>query len=194
VRAEWVWAIVLIAAAAWLLLRPIRPSSPPALSAEEARAFNAEIPIVPNSLQAAHAFHFRGTTAAREQATRCLATAALYEAGADETGQKAVIQVVLNRVRSPRFPKTICGVVYQGSTLPTGCQFSFACDGSATRRPQREGWSEARNSARLALSGHVFRPVGQATHYHADYVVPDWMHSFDKIAQIHAHIFYRDRQ
>jgi len=182
----------LVAIGAWLLLSPIlRPSTSPDDPAAEARAFNARIPFVADRLQPAPAFRFRGTIAAREQATRCLATAALYEAGPDESGQKAVIQVILNRLRSPHFPKTVCGVVYQGSSLPTGCQFSFACDGSALRRPQREGWAGARKAARLALAGYVFRPVGRATHYHADYVVPAWMHSLDKIAQVHAHIFYR---
>jgi len=185
-------AILLVAIGAWLLLRlPVPAPAPKALSAEEARAFNAAVPFVVGRVQPAPSFHFHGTLAAREQATRCLATAALYEAGADSSGQRAVIQVILNRVRSPQFPKTICGVVYQGSALPTGCQFSFTCDGSAARRPQREGWVQARRAAQLALAGSVFRPVGRATHYHADYVVPDWMHALDKIAQIHAHIFYR---
>lgn len=159
----------------------------------QARAVNAAIPFVPGKIVPARPFHFHGTPAARLQATQCLATAAIYEAGADERGQRAVIQIILNRVRDPAFPKTICGVVYQGASLKTGCQFSFTCDGSVLRRPEHSGWIAARGIASHALSGTVFRPVGTATHYHADWVVPFWIGSLDKIAQIHSHIFYRKR-
>jgi spore germination cell wall hydrolase CwlJ-like protein len=161
------------------------------LTMAEARAINAAIPFVSGKLAPAKPFVFHGTPASREQATRCLATAALYEAGEDRRGQKAVIQVVLNRVRHPAFPKTVCGVVYQGSTLRTGCQFSFTCDGSMQRRPQQAGWAEARGAAKRALGGYVFTPIGTATHYHADWIVPYWSSSLDKIAKVHTHIFYR---
>ena len=112
----------------------------------------------------------------------------------DEPGQKAVMQVVLNRLSRPGYPKTVCGVVYQGASRITGCQFSFSCDGSQSRRPERAGWSTAQTAARRALSGRVFATVGSATHYHADWIVPHWIHSLDKIAQVHSHIFYRPRQ
>lgn len=161
---------------------------------EQARAENAAIPMAGGPLVPAKPFHFHGTPAAREQATQCLATAALYEAGDDERGQKAVMQVVLNRVRLAGFPKTVCGVVYQGAERPTGCQFSFTCDGSETRRPEHAGWAAARQAAQRALSGFVFRPVGTATHYHADWIVPYWIGSLDKIAKVETHIFYRPRR
>jgi len=161
------------------------------LTMEQARAANAAIPFVRGPLVPARPFRFHGTPATREQAVQCLATAALYEAGDDGPGQEAVIQVILNRVRLPAFPKTICGVVYQGSGLTTGCQFSFTCDGSFKRRPEHRGWGAARVAAKRALSGYVFAPVGTATHYHADWVVPAWISSLDKVAQVHSHIFYR---
>jgi spore germination cell wall hydrolase CwlJ-like protein len=101
------------------------------------------------------------------------------------------MQVVLNRARRPGYPKTVCGVVYQGAALPTGCQFSFACDGSVLRRPERAGWILARARAARALSGAVYARVGGATHYHGDYVVPYWIGSLDKLAAIGPHIFYR---
>jgi spore germination cell wall hydrolase CwlJ-like protein len=101
------------------------------------------------------------------------------------------MQVVLKRIRSRSFPKTICGVVYEGAYRPTGCQFSFACDGSLERRPEQDGCAAARRNARRALAGRVFAAVGRATHYRADWVVPYWIGSLDKIAQIHSHIFYR---
>jgi hypothetical protein len=99
--------------------------------------------------------------------------------------------VVLNRVRHPAFPASVCGVVYEGSTRATGCQFTFTCDGSLNRRPDAEGWKRAYAVASAALSGAVFAPVGWATHYHADYVVPYWASTLAKNAVVGAHIFYR---
>jgi spore germination cell wall hydrolase CwlJ-like protein len=188
-------ALLVCVIAIWLVARDnwlkIAPSIPLRLTMEQAKAFNASVPFVGGRLVAARPFHFRGTPAAYEQAIQCLATAALYEAGDDLRGQKAVIQVVLNRIALPQYPKTVCGVVYQGAERPTGCQFSFTCDGSITRRPEHIGWLAARTGARRALTGYVFRPVGTATHYHTDWIVPYWMPTLDKIAQIHDHIFYR---
>ena len=128
----------------------------------------------------------------RSQALECLASAVYYEAGNEgPDGERAVAQVVLNRVRHPAFPASVCAVVYQGSTRPTGCQFTFTCDGSLTRRPDAEGWKLAYRVAQAALSGAVYAPVGLATHYHADYVVPYWASSLAKNAIVGAHIFYR---
>lgn len=164
------------------------PSKP--ITMAQARASNAAVPVDARRRTRAAPFYFNGGVAARAQATDCLATAALYEAGADERGQKAVIQVILNRVRAPGFPGTICGVVYQGYARATGCQFSFACDGSFGRRPVHLGWAAARRSARGALSGRVFAAVGGATHYHADWMVPYWRDSLTKIARVGSHLFY----
>jgi hypothetical protein len=120
-------------------------------------------------------------------------TAAIYYEAAYETtdGQRAVAQVVLNRMRHPAFPKTVCGVVFQGSTRATGCQFTFTCDGALARQPTDEGWARARKVAEAALNGHVMRKVGNATHYHAAYVAPYWSPSLVKVGTIGAHIFYR---
>jgi spore germination cell wall hydrolase CwlJ-like protein len=180
---------------AWLASRsPVaHRRARPALTMAQARAVNARIPFAAGPLTAAAAYHFRGTPAAREQAIQCLATAALYEAGADPINRKAVIQVVLNRARLEQYPATICGVVYQGSALPTGCQFSFACDGSQQRRPEHAGWTAARGEAARALAGYVDPEVGRATHYHTDWTVPYWVGSLDKIAQVRSHIFYKPK-
>jgi hypothetical protein len=121
----------------------------------------------------------------------CLTQAVYYEAASEpDPGQRAVAQVVLNRVRHPGFPHSICGVVYQGSELPTGCQFTFTCDGSLLRQPSAAGWARARKVALAALSGWVEAPVGLSTHYHATYVVPYWASSLDKVKLIGNHIFY----
>ncbi|MCA1662278.1 MAG: cell wall hydrolase [Novosphingobium sp.] len=125
-------------------------------------------------------------------ALTCLSQAVYYEAAYEPlVGRRAVAQVVLNRMRHPAYPKSVCGVVYQGWERTTGCQFSFTCDGSLLRRPSAAAWKVAQDVARAALSGHVAAEVGSATHYHADYVLPKWAFNLAKIEQIGAHIFYR---
>ena len=99
--------------------------------------------------------------------------------------------MVLNRVRHPAFPNSVCGVVYEGSTRATGCQFTFTCDGSMARAPMASLWNRARKVAEAALNGYVHAPAGYATHYHANYVVPYWASSLTKTAVGGAHIFYR---
>jgi spore germination cell wall hydrolase CwlJ-like protein len=163
------------------------------LTMAQARASNAAVPFAADRRAVASPFVFHGGVAARAQAIDCLATAAIYEAGDEPRGQAAVIQVILNRARQPGFPRTVCGVVYQGATRTTGCQFSFTCDGSAARRPEHAGWTAARRIARRALRGRVFAPVGTATNYHADWMVPYWRGSLDKVAQVNTHIFYARR-
>jgi hypothetical protein len=172
------------------------PAPPPLLirnlAPAQALQVNAEIPVASGPNPAARPFPFKGNSAARGQALECLASAAYYEAGnQDADGERAVAQVVLNRVRHPAFPASVCAVVYQGSTRPTGCQFTFTCDGSLTRRPDAEGWKRALDVARAALAGFVYAPVGLATHYHADYVVPYWASTLAKNAIVGPHIFYR---
>lgn len=167
-----------------------RPKRPKRLTMAEARASNAAVPIVASARVSAAPYRFRGGPAERAQAVDCLATAALYEVGDDARGQRAVIQVILNRSRASGFPRTICGVVYQGYDRTTGCQFSFTCDGSIQRRTKHDGWSAARRVARSALAGRVYTGVGRATHYHADWMVPYWRDTMTKVAKVDTHLFY----
>src|SRR4051794_40434877 len=175
----------------------VAPPAPPPLvlqqvSPDQAVKINAEIPVAAGPNPIAAPFRFKGSAADRAQALNCLASAVYYEAGnQDENGERAVAQVVLNRVRHPAFPGSVCGVVYQGSTRPTGCQFTFTCDGSLSRQPDAEGWRRAIRIAQDALSGGVYTPIGWATHYHADYVVPYWASTMAKNAVVGAHLFYR---
>lgn len=128
----------------------------------------------------------------RERALSCLTAAIYYEAATEpDAGQKAVAQVILNRLAHPAFPKTVCGVVYQGSEKATGCQFTFSCDGSMARHPMALFWNRAELVAREALNGYVYAPVGLATHYHTFQVHPYWADSLNFISQIGAHRFYR---
>jgi hypothetical protein len=177
-------------------VKPSAPVPPPLLirqlPPDQALQVNQQIPLSSGPNPAALPFQFKGNPVARKRALECLASAVYYEAGSqDDDGERAVAQVVLNRVRHPAFPATVCGVVYEGSTRPTGCQFTFTCDGSLYRQPDLAGWRRAYNIAQQALGGAVYTPVGYATHYHANYVVPVWAQTLSKNAVVGAHIFYR---
>jgi spore germination cell wall hydrolase CwlJ-like protein len=168
------------------LVRPLAPED--AIKQNEARPFDAA-PDTP-----AQKFLLQADQDSRGRAVECLAQAVYYEAASEGAeGQRAVAQVVLNRMHHPGFPSSVCGVVYQGSELPTGCQFTFTCDGSLLRTPVPALWAQARRIAAEALDGRVDAAVGHATHYHADYVLPYWADSLLKQVQIGHHIFYRLR-
>jgi spore germination cell wall hydrolase CwlJ-like protein len=141
---------------------------------------------------AARPFYAAGSELDRARAEQCLAMAIYYEAATEpDGGQRAVAQVVLNRVAHPAYPNTVCGVVFQGSERSTGCQFTFTCDGSHARRPAAFWWDRARRVARAALAGAVYAPVGLATNYHTMQVHPAWSDSLIPVATIGAHRFFR---
>ena len=128
----------------------------------------------------------------RERALDCLSKAVYYEAAREpREGQEAVAQVVLNRLRHPAYPKSVCGVVFQGSARLTGCQFTFTCDGSLRWAPEPALWRRAKAVAERALDGFVDKQVGSATHYHANYVAPYWAPTLVKMTKVGQHIFYR---
>jgi len=166
------------------LLKPLTP--------DEAAKANEERPFVSRPDTPAARFVLHTDPADRERALNCLTQAVYYEAaGEGADGGRAVAQVVLNRMRHPGYPASVCGVVYQGAERPSGCQFTFTCDGSLLRQPVAALWTRSRKIAEQALAGSVFAAVGHATHYHADYVLPYWADSLDKTVQIGRHIFYR---
>jgi len=141
---------------------------------------------------AAQAIRQAGTALDRTRALTCLTAAIYYEAASEpDAGQRAVAQVILNRMAHPAYPKSVCGVVYQGSERATGCQFTFTCDGALARTPVRLFWERAEAVARAALAGYVYTPVGLATHYHTFAVHPYWADSLHFLGQIGAHRFYR---
>ncbi len=123
----------------------------------------------------------------------CLANGVYFEARGEPTkGQQAVAQVILNRVRNPAYPKTVCGVVYQNKFKRNACQFSFACDGIRDKVNSRKHWKDAVKVANDAIDGRFWlRSVGSASHYHADYVWPKWRRKMRKMTKIGRHIFYR---
>lgn len=143
---------------------------------------------------AARGFRSVGGGVDKARALQCLTMAVYYEAASEAvTGQRAVAQVVLNRVAHPSYPGSVCGVVFQGSERRTGCQFSFSCDGSLGRRPSRFSWVRAQGVAQRALRGEVYGSVGLATHYHTTAIYPYWAPSLNFIGTIGAHRFYRWR-
>jgi len=168
------------------------PATTPILAPDTAMTRNQAIPFYTGPVASARPFHpITVDRQAALTALRCLTQAVYFEAAYEPiAGRRAVAQVVINRARHPAFPKSICGVVYQGVNRPV-CQFSFTCDGSLSRRPDPAKWREAEDVARAALAGYVERSVGHATHYHANYVSPYWAPKLVKIAQLGAHIFYR---
>ncbi|RFC68894.1 MULTISPECIES: cell wall hydrolase [Mesorhizobium] len=125
----------------------------------------------------------------------CLANAVYFEArGESLRGQAAVAQVVLNRVRNPAYPKTICGVVYQNRNWRNACQFSFACDGRKDVVTSPGVYRKAQDVALAVTAGKIFIPeVGSSTHYYAQYVSPGWARYMKKMTKIGLHIFYRTK-
>ncbi|MCJ2183406.1 cell wall hydrolase [Novosphingobium sp. 1949] len=170
----------------------------PTIGAGIAGRNGADAPgILPDPGPAAHPLHildvpFISSPLDRSRALQCLTSAIYYEAASEpDAGQRAVAQVVLNRVAHPAYPATVCGVVFEGSDKPTSCQFSFTCDGSMARKPSPYFWDRAEAVARAALSGAVYAPVGLATHYHTLQVHPYWAPSLHPQITIGAHEFYR---
>jgi spore germination cell wall hydrolase CwlJ-like protein len=134
----------------------------------------------------------RPTAKTRRRADlECLTEAVYYEArGESPRGQAAVAQVVMNRVRHPAFPKSVCAVVFQGAGR-RGCQFSFACDGSMRRGREAVAWNRARKVATRALAGAALADIGSATHFHTTGVSPAWGPQMLRVAMVGTHVFYK---
>lgn len=162
------------------------------MEGDSAQDRNALIPLSGGKLQALSGFSARGgAEGSYGTALKCMTQAVYYEAANEPVqGKRAVAQVVLNRMRHPAYPSSVCGVVYDGANKRV-CQFSFTCDGSLLRGPMARQWKESLAVAKAALTGTTEPTVGTATHYHADYVLPRWAYSLGKIDKIGAHIFYR---
>ena len=124
--------------------------------------------------------------------TQCLAEAMYYESRSETaSGQKAVAEVILNRVDSKHFPNTICGVVYQGAERTTGCQFSFTCDGSNAILPRGKSWAQSQRVAKHMNIGASADQTRNATHYHTTNISPAWAPHLRQTRTIDTHVFYR---
>jgi spore germination cell wall hydrolase CwlJ-like protein len=132
----------------------------------------------------------------RAKAEKCLADAIYFEArGEVRKGQEAVAQVVMNRVFSGYYPHDVCGVVYQNAHRHLACQFTFACEGKdLSRIDEPDMWEQAKSIAKDTLDGKIWLPeVGHATHYHAYWVHPSWVHEMTRLFKLGVHTFYRPR-
>jgi len=179
---------------------PANPATPVALAAAVApthvaaalpTALGAGLrPAV--SLTPARPFSLPGGAQNSARDVDCLTAAVYYEArGETAAGQAAVAQVVLNRVRHPAFPKTVCGVVYQGVHTGNGCQFSFACNGAVDRPHEAAAWRRSQEVAMHALAGGVMTAVGDATHFHSTSVGSGVGRGMVRVAQIGLQVFYK---
>jgi len=122
----------------------------------------------------------------------CLALTIYFEArGESFQSQVAVGHVVINRVKSPDFPNTICEVTTEGGEYRHRCQFSWYCDGKSDKTPDQTAWEQALVIAQGVHTGNLDDFVEGATHYHATYVLPEWADSKTPVVQIGDHMFYR---
>lgn len=158
----------------------------------DAQSRNARIAIAPGLQRDLSAYSpFAKDTPQYSTALKCMTQAIYYEAANEpRKGKHAVAQVVMNRMRHPAYPNSVCGVVYQGVNDRV-CQFSFTCDGALLREPLQRQWRESLAVAKEAMAGKQLAEVGTATHYHANYVVPKWAYTLAKLDVIGTHIFYR---
>ena len=124
----------------------------------------------------------------------CLTEALYFEArGESVEGQFAVAEVVLNRVDSPNYPDNICDVVNEGTGRRNACQFSYTCDGIPDVVTEPEVHRRLGQIARIMMDGGSRNLTAGATHYHADWVNPDWASAYPQTAQIGVHLFYRQQ-
>ncbi|WP_299790330.1 cell wall hydrolase [uncultured Marivita sp.] len=123
----------------------------------------------------------------------CLAEALYFEArGETIKGQFAVAEVIMNRVKSARFPNSICGVINQGTGKKYQCQFTYTCDGIPERISEPRAWERVGKVARAILDGRAPMNLTEgATHYHTNAVRPRWSRTYTKTASIGVHLFYR---
>lgn len=149
-----------------------------------------DLEMVDKDTQRATQLVSHARTANRE--VQCLAEAVYYESRSEtKDGQKAVAEVVLNRVKHKAFPNTICGVVYEGAERTTGCQFSFTCDGSTADLPKGKAWKRAQDIAAHMIMGISPNTTRYATHYHTTDVNPAWAKTLRQTRKYDTHVFYR---
>jgi len=161
------------------------PAQPAPVAAPAQPATEAEAPAAPAASarpEAPVAPRAERTASVGDRELECMTRVILYEAGSEpRAGQVAVAQVVLNRMRSGRFPRTICGVIHQRG------QFSAI---RSFNPPRNARWNRAMALARDVIDGHA-PVVGNALYFHAARVRPAFASTRARVARIGNHIFYR---
>ena len=127
-----------------------------------------------------------------DESLTCLSEALYFEArGETVKGQFAVAEVILNRVKSARFPSSVCRVIRQGTGRKFQCQFTYTCDGHKEVIAEPKAYERVRKVARAILDGKVAPLTNGATHYHTTAVNPRWSRVYTRTAKIGVHLFYR---
>jgi N-acetylmuramoyl-L-alanine amidase len=178
----WVLLLLFLAACAQPKSIPTAPATP---TADAEVADNQQLAAIPpEPLMPA----YDATPAERQ----CLALAVYFESRAESIeGQQAVAAVVLNRVRSGKFPDNICAVVHEGNGERHRCQFSWYCDGRSDKPRDGGAWDQAVAVADSVIGGEVKDPTAGALYFHSTGVKPKWRKKLTKTAAIDNHIFYR---
>lgn len=181
-QGAWVLLLLVLAACAQPKSIPSAPDTPAVTASVPDNPQLAAIP--PEPLMPA----YEATPAER----KCLALAVYFESRAESIeGQQAVAAVVLNRVRSEKFPDNICAVVHEGAGQRHRCQFSWYCDGRSDKPRDGSAWEQAVAIADSVIDGEVSDPTDGALYYHNTRVKPKWRKKLTKTAAIDNHIFYR---
>ncbi len=175
------------------------PESDPPFKAVMGKGAESGIVLDPDIRQTHAWVNYAVPDSARsKKERRCLANAIYFEArGEPERGRIAVAQVVLNRLKNPAYPNTICSVVYQNKHKRNRCQFSFACDGIRDRITDKKSWAAATELADRVLDDRrtlFMDDIGAATHYHATYVRPRWARKMNRMEKIGRHVFYMTKR
>jgi spore germination cell wall hydrolase CwlJ-like protein len=132
-----------------------------------------------------------------EQDINCLAEAVYFEARSESrAGQLAVAQVILNRVRSSKFPNTVCSVIRSGKYNKSGkiiknkCAFSYWCDGKTEEIANDEAYDHALEISYMAIDGIKFLALERAFFFHSTKTKPYWVNDYKFVKQIDNHLFY----
>lgn len=185
----------------WLaaLLMPGQPAAMPLGGLDEAPQWMDEDdeagPVnVLTQLPPAMRERLRNVGSDLRQEFRCLALNVFWESkGEPLIGQIAVASVTLNRLANPRFPKSICDVVWQGVGLGRSkCQFSWVCNRRLNEPNEEAAWQRAQQVAYRTMFLDPVDPTDGAVYFHATYVRPDWSYEKPRIMRIGRHIFYGD--
>lgn len=123
---------------------------------------------------------------------QCLSEALYFEArGETVKGQFAVAEIIHNRVKSSRFPGSLCAVIKQGTGRKYQCQFTYTCDGAKDTIAEEKAFERVSKVARASIDGAAAVLTHGATHYHTKFVHPSWARVYKETARIGVHIFYR---
>ena len=128
----------------------------------------------------------------------CLARNVYFEAGAEPIeGKQAVAQVVMNRVKTGGFPKTVCGVVKQKTKSielqKTICQFSWVCEEKKQVAVSSSAWGDSVYVAKVALTEKkVYDKFNRnVLFFHEKHLETNWKEKYKQVKVIGNHKFYR---